>query len=344
MEKMEEVKATRFSIKNTYEYLKNTKLAVYETYLKYNNLNKRNDLLDSFHFQSKLIDLEFDTIKQVYLYIDNHIYCDYYKLFVIVNKFYMDNFKEEITINKYPVYKDLEPYKEYDYDTINNIHQDIIKIISTIEKNCNKKDEEIKEHHVKLANGINIDHFILNLEYSNNILRNQNGLYKKYLSSYHKYHISWLTNLKDKIDLMKTQLNNDININDVVKEKVSRYIKQKCILCDLDAVYCEDCAHIGLRNVIVNEIPQPLEVPELVLEPVVESVPGPVIESVPEPVVELVVVEPVIESVPEPFVEPVVEPVIESVPEPVVELVVVKPLIESAPEPVVEPVVESVVE
>ena len=81
--------------------------------------------LDSFHFQSKLIDLEFDTIKQLYQFIDNHMYCDYYKLFIVVNKFYIDNFKEEITINKYPVYKDLEPYKEYDYDTVNNIHQDI---------------------------------------------------------------------------------------------------------------------------------------------------------------------------------------------------------------------------
>ena len=57
MDKLEEVKATRFAIKNIYEYLKNTKQAVYETYLKYNTLNKKNDLLDSFHFQSKLIDL-----------------------------------------------------------------------------------------------------------------------------------------------------------------------------------------------------------------------------------------------------------------------------------------------
>ena len=73
MEKMEEVKATRFSIKNTYDYLKNTKIAVYETYLKYNNLNKKNDLLDSFHFQSKLIDLEFDTIKQIYLYLSQYM-------------------------------------------------------------------------------------------------------------------------------------------------------------------------------------------------------------------------------------------------------------------------------
>ena len=129
--KFEELKATRFSIKNLFEYLKHTKQTVYDTYLKYIQLNKKNDLLDSFHFQNKLIDLEFETIKQIYLYVDNHIYCDYYKLFVIVNKFYIDSFKEEITTNKYPVYKDLEPFKDYDYDTVNNIHHDIIKIINT---------------------------------------------------------------------------------------------------------------------------------------------------------------------------------------------------------------------
>ena len=27
---------------------------------------------------------------------------------------------------KYPVYKDLEPYKEYDFDIINDLHHDII--------------------------------------------------------------------------------------------------------------------------------------------------------------------------------------------------------------------------
>ena len=314
MDKLEEVKATRFSIKTVYEYLKNTKQSVYETYVKYNNLNKKNDLLDSFHFQSKLIDLEFETIKQVYLYIDNHIYCDYYKLFITVNKFYMEHFKEEITLNKYPVYKDLEPYKEYDYDTINNIHQDIIKIIHTIDKKCSKNDDDIKEHRTTLAHGINIDNFIINLEYSNNIIRNQNILYTNYLSSYHKYHLSWLNNLKDKIDLMKTQLNNDININDVVKEKVSKYIVQKCRLCDLDAVYCEECSHIGLRNVIVDirqEVTRDIETVPLNTEIEFVPVPEPVVEPVPEPVI-----DPVPDSVVEPLPDPVPEPVADPVPEP----------------------------
>ena len=134
----EEVKAVRLSIKHTFEHLKITKHEVYETYMKYINLNKKNDLLDSFYFQSKLIENDFDSTRQLYLYIDNRIYCDYYKLFIIVNKFYKDNFKDELAHKEYPVYKDLDNHKEYEFDIVNDIHQDIIKLIEYIESICKR--------------------------------------------------------------------------------------------------------------------------------------------------------------------------------------------------------------
>jgi hypothetical protein len=40
--------------------------------------------LDSFHYQSKLIDLEFEDMNRMFLSITNRMYCDYYKLFKII--------------------------------------------------------------------------------------------------------------------------------------------------------------------------------------------------------------------------------------------------------------------
>jgi hypothetical protein len=40
--------------------------------------------LDSFHFQSKLIDMEHDDMKRLFLAISNRMYCEYFKLYKII--------------------------------------------------------------------------------------------------------------------------------------------------------------------------------------------------------------------------------------------------------------------
>ena len=74
--------------------------------------------LDSFHFQGKLIDLEYEDMKRLYAAITNRIYCEYFKLYKIVVDYILENIKDDkktldlisVNINSYPVYKDLEPF------------------------------------------------------------------------------------------------------------------------------------------------------------------------------------------------------------------------------------------
>ena len=40
--------------------------------------------LDAFHFQSKLLDLEYEDMNRMFFSITNRMYCDYYKLFKIM--------------------------------------------------------------------------------------------------------------------------------------------------------------------------------------------------------------------------------------------------------------------
>ena len=67
-------------------------------------------------------------MKRLFSSILNRMYCDFFKLYKIITDYINTNIndkkvKEMININnQYPIYKDLEPFKVYDFDTIENIH------------------------------------------------------------------------------------------------------------------------------------------------------------------------------------------------------------------------------
>jgi hypothetical protein len=327
MEKMEEIKAIRVEIKEIYEKLTSKKGEVYQNYIEYVDKNKKNNFfgLDSLHFQNKLIEIQYETITKQYQFVDNRMYCDYYKLFGLITQFlkknYNDNFDNLLKNKHYPVYKDLEQYKVYDFNIVNDIHRDIIVLIKHLYEKVNSVKHEIDNDKQKMFGGLNIANYVYNFIFSNTVTETNVKLFEEYLDSYHSHHITVLQHLKETFLLMLNQLDppgppNDTNENDF--------------------------------EVVPNSEPEPLVVPmsETVIEAVLESVIEPVVEQVIEPVVEEVI-EPVVEEVIEPVVEPVPEQVIESVVEEVIESVVeevIEPVVEPVPEQVIEPVVEEVIE
>ena len=117
---------TRNSVKNIFDILliKMNKLKVF--YLEFIK-NKKDELfvfgLDTFHFQSKLIDIEYDGVKRLFLVINNRMYCEYFKLNKIMSEYILKNINEQkyigmIKPDNFPIYKDLEPFKEYNFKII----------------------------------------------------------------------------------------------------------------------------------------------------------------------------------------------------------------------------------
>ena len=51
--------------------------------------------LDSFHFQSKLIDIEYDDMKRLFLAINNRMYCEYFKLHKIIIEYIVKNVSDK---------------------------------------------------------------------------------------------------------------------------------------------------------------------------------------------------------------------------------------------------------
>ena len=348
METMEEIKAIRVEIKDIYEKLTKKKGEVYNNYLEYVDKNKKNNFfgLDSLHFQNKLFELEYESLTKQYNFIDNRIYCDFYKLFGLITQFlkknYKDNFDNLLKNKNYPIYKDLEQYKVYEFNTVNDIHHDIIVLIKYLFEKVDSVKNEIEDDTQKMSSGLNIANYIYNFIFSNNVTESNVKLFEDYLKSYHSYHKTVLNNLKEKLVLMLKQLDPPGPPGPNPPIESSKITQTE-----------NDFEMISENKVISQVVSEPVVEPvsEPLIEPVVEPVSEPVIEElvelvVPEPVVEPVVVpdpEPVVEELNEPVVVPDPEPVVEELNEPVV-VPDSKPVVEEVIESVVEEVIESVVE
>ena len=175
--------------------------------------------LDSFHFQSKLIDIEYDDMKRLFLAINNRMYCEYFKLHKIIIEYILKNVSDKkvmelITQNTYPVYKDLEPYKEYNFELILDIHNNILDLISILLNTLTVKEKELVNYKTKQNIGLNIDNFITSFNFNNVIMREKIKTFITYIEFFHKMHTKYLKRLSNKIQLMFTNINNDIKFED----------------------------------------------------------------------------------------------------------------------------------
>ncbi len=209
------LKETRLKIKQSFNEIDIIKNAIKQNYIQYIEQENTNFFgLDSFHFQNKAIELEYENMLHLYHFIDNRIYGDYYKLFLMISESLRDQLsesqlyklKELQHLENYPMYKDLEPFKIYEFDLINQIHQDIILVLTNVKEMVLENDVAIHEHQKHLKLGMNIDNYVINQQYKNHHLKLSNDLHENYLQVFHTYHDTWLKKYYEKLDLFFKQI------------------------------------------------------------------------------------------------------------------------------------------
>jgi hypothetical protein len=212
----------RNNVKNIFEILQ---LRIDKLKLLYSEFIKSNKNqmfvfgLDSFHFQSKLIDIEYDDTKRLFMAIGNRMYCEYFKLNKIIIDYILNNIKDKkiteiIKINNYPVYKDLEPFKEYKFETLMDVHENILKMLSILVSELNNKENELTIHKTKQHIGLNIDNFVTTFNFNNNVMKERITMFITYIEFFHKLHTKYLKRFSNKIQLIYTDINNDINFDE----------------------------------------------------------------------------------------------------------------------------------
>jgi len=183
--------------------------------------------LDSFHFQGKLIDIEYEDMNRLFLAITNRMYCEYFKLYRIIME-YISKTINDVKIldtlkinNNYPVYKDLEPFKVYPFEIIHNIHDTIVTLLHSINTCIINKEEELAGYKLKNNTGINIDNFVNTFNYNIIIMREKMVLFITYMEFFHKLHNKYLKRFTTKLHLMTNQINNDIKFDNIDQPKTN---------------------------------------------------------------------------------------------------------------------------
>jgi hypothetical protein len=326
--------------------LQNQTHSQYKEYIEKSKTNKVFGL-DSFCYQSRLFDLEFKHLKEQYSFINNRIYCDYYKLYGMLKTFYKDNFKLEPKKRNYIPYKDLEQFKVFEFTDSIYLDQDILDMIKRSLEIIRKKEEEADIPIKRL----NIDNYIYNYRFNVEMLKTKVELYEKYLESYHIYHMSFLSNLLEKVLMLFNQ-----NTQPLIGRLENKTVKAETIKTEsVNELSTMNETNDLIEIVIKSDNPKILEVPQVPQVPqvtevtevteVIKVVSELVSEVIPEVIPGVPEVPVVTEVVPEVIPEVVSEVVVPAIPEvPVVTEVVPEIVSEIVSEIVTEIVTEVVSE
>ena len=224
----------RNTVKNIFDILQVRTDRLRQIYSEFIQTNKTELFvfgLDSFHFQSKLIDIEYQDMKRLFLAINNRMYCEYFKLHKIIVEYIAKNVKDSksdlIKINAYPTYRDLEPFKEYKFEVILDIHENILNLLGVLISILNNKENELSIHKTKQNIGLNIDNFITSFNFNISVMREKIIMFITYVEFFHKMHSKYLKRFSNKIQLMYTHITNDIKFDDSVE--ISKHKKRELI-------------------------------------------------------------------------------------------------------------------
>lgn len=234
---------------------------IYAEFIKNTNLIQTQDKkififsLDSFYFQTSLLNKEFNNLKNYSSLIINRMYGEYYKLLKII----YDNLQKALinyipksNIGIFPVYDDLNEDKEYDFDLIIQLNEELVNIIHSLLVILGEREVLLKKYKTDQDFGLNVDNFVSTYNYEVLVLTEQINLYEKYLLFFYSAHEKLLTRLITQISLVDAQLNNDIKFEDglLTKKRDNRTIIDSINISTLDTFTAKE-----LRKSIGNKSP-----------------------------------------------------------------------------------------
>ena len=177
-----------------------------------------------------MIDYEYSDMQKYFLALNNRMYCEYYKLYKIVLEYIEQNngisqnktFEMIKANSKFPIYKDLEPYKSYNFDTIEEVHKTIIALLNIINDYIVLKDTELDAYKMKQYSGFNINNFVNTFDFNIVMVKQKLSLFISYLEFFHNIHTKHFKRFSKKMKLMDDYINDDIQFDDSPRRKASK--------------------------------------------------------------------------------------------------------------------------
>lgn len=175
--------------------------------------------IDSFYFQSSLLETEHANMSGLFNRIDNRVYCDYYSLHRLIVDYVRDNVRDALVVKKvtqikpYPPYKSLEPTKTYPLGTVLDIQGSIMSAITELENYLASRETILATASKQSELGMNIDNLVLSQKYSNVLLRERIRMYWANIESFNTHHTKYFTRLHLKLQLLAGVVNEDISVS-----------------------------------------------------------------------------------------------------------------------------------
>ncbi len=197
-----------------------------DLYLKLVDNTVNNDInfgLNSFHFQTHCINEEYQFLKLRVVQINNHMYCEYYKILKrIIN--YMKSTRnifdremisrwDKLLHQQFPVYKDLERDVDYSFGIIKKAHDCDIQLIGEIFDVYCHMISTLKQYKETDRTGINITNYVNSYRHSIKSVEDVIVLYLNYLEFFYEYQTKMLKRFYERILQLNEQMKEDIHLN-----------------------------------------------------------------------------------------------------------------------------------
>jgi len=156
--------------------------------------------LDSFRFQTKMVEMEYENITKVFHSVENRMYCEYYKVYKYVHDYAVHDIKYSKIIDKlahchYPVYKDLEPSKVYEFEALQEVFSTTTDTITDLIEYLNIRNQKMVSDKEQITKGIHIDTIVHSDQFTNTLLTERIAMYLNYLEVMNKHHTKYLNRL-----------------------------------------------------------------------------------------------------------------------------------------------------
>ena len=210
--------------------------------------------IDSFHFQNKMIETEYNYICNTFVAIDNRIYCEYYKLYKLIQDYIKTEINDQQFISKcqslnkkFPIFKDLDHTRNYEFAITMDLHQTIMQVINELGEFLTNKQNKLNEDNKQYKKGLYIDNMINTINYTNAILIERINMFINFMEAFNKHHTKYFNRLLSKSKHTIDIINEDIHINSNTPVETPTLIK------DFEATILEEAITTFEREMSVDE-------------------------------------------------------------------------------------------
>ena len=188
--------------------------------------------VDALFFQSELIDKEYNNLQALFQFINNRIYCEYYKLFYYIKDYVTTNLEtdvvEDIKMDSdFPAYKSLDTSIVYDFGDVIKMQSHIINTLDKLDTYFNENVTTNNKEKDLLKMGLHIDTVIHTQDYINSVLMVKLKMFYQYLETFNTHHYKHLNRLLTKTEMIVSIINDDMPLHETSKKEHSHAESEK---------------------------------------------------------------------------------------------------------------------